>query len=76
MKIKRHIGVPAALLLYLIVIAIYAFPGRMPQITYTQWTTTIVVTLGCIVVLHFLLKKREKFRNTPTPKSTKEDLNT
>jgi cbb3-type cytochrome oxidase subunit 3 len=62
MKIKRSIGLPAALLLYLIAIAIYAFPERMPQVTYTQWITTIVVTLVCIVVLYFVLKKREKFR--------------
>ena len=63
MKIKRSVGVPAALLLYLIVIAIYAWPGRLPQITYTQWIATVVITLGCIVALYFFLKKREKFRN-------------
>ena len=63
MKIKRSIGLPAALLLYLIVIAIYAWPGRLPQITYTQWIVTVAITLGCIVALYFFLKKREKFRN-------------
>jgi len=70
MKIKRAIGVPAALLLYLIVMAIYAWPGRHPEVTYTQWIVTVIITLACIVFLYFFMKKREKFRNTP--KSSKE----
>ena len=70
MKIKRHIGVPAALLLYLIVIAVYAYPksGRLPEVTYSQWFITIGVTLACIVALYFVLKKREKFRKENNPK--------
>ena len=63
MKIKRTIGLPAALLLYLIVMAIYTWPGRFAEINYTQWIATIIITLGCIIVLYFVLKKREKFRN-------------
>ena len=63
MKIKRHIGVPGALLLYLIAISIYSWPGRSPEITYSQWIATIVITLGCIIALYFFLKKRERFRN-------------
>ena len=63
MKIKRSIGVPAALLLYLIVIAVYAWPGRKPEVTYVQWIAVVVITLVCIIALHFFLEKREKHRN-------------
>ncbi|MCL2649596.1 MAG: hypothetical protein FWD60_01055 [Candidatus Azobacteroides sp.] len=70
MKIKRSIGVPAALLLYLIAIGIYAWPGHNSNVTYGQWTAVITVTFGCIVVLYFLLRRRERHRNTP--KSPKE----
>ncbi len=75
MKIRRAIGVPAALLLYLIAIAIYAYPesGRVPQVTYSDWFITIGATLACIIILYFVLRKREKFRNTP--KSPKKHLN-
>jgi len=62
MKIKRSIGLPAALLLYLIVMGVYAWPGRSPEVTYTQWGSVIAITLACIVILYFLLKKREKYR--------------
>ena len=65
MKIKRSIGVPAALLLYLIVMSIYAWPGRNSEVTYGQWIGVIAVTLGCIIAIYFLLRRREKFRNTP-----------
>ncbi len=68
MKIKRHIGVPAALLLYLIVIAIYSWPGRFPQVSYAQWGATIAITLCCIVALYFFLKKRGEFRNKKNEK--------
>ncbi len=63
MKIKRSIGVPAALLLYLIVMAVYSWPGRQPEVTYTQWIAVVAITFVCIVALHFVLEKRDKFRN-------------
>ena len=63
MKIKRSIGVPAALFLYLIVMAVYTWPGRKPEVTYTQWIVTVAITFACIIALHFVLKKRDKFRN-------------
>ena len=63
MKIKRHIGVPAALLLYLIAMGVYTWPGRNAGTTYLQWGVVITITLACIVILYFLLKKREKYRN-------------
>ena len=62
MKIKRHIGVPAALLLYLIAIGIYTWPGHNPDVTYTQWGGVVGITLACIVALYFLFKKRDKNR--------------
>ena len=60
MKIKRSTGLPSVLLLYLIVMGVYAWPERNPEVTYTQWSSIIAITLACIVILHFLLKKREK----------------
>jgi len=62
MKIKRHIGVPATLLVYLIAMGIYTWPGRQMGISYVQWCVIVVFTLICIVILYFLLKKREKYR--------------
>ncbi len=60
---KRSYLVPLALLVYLIGISIYAYPGRMPNITWTQYGLTIGITLVCIVILYFLLKKRDQMRD-------------
>lgn len=63
-KIKRSIITPLALLIYLIAIAVYAYPGRNPDmsITWVQYGLTIGITLVCIIVLRILLIKRENAR--------------
>ena len=62
MKLKRSLVVPLALLIYLIGISIYAYPERNPEITWSQYWMTIGITLVCIVILKFLLAKRDKMR--------------
>jgi low affinity Fe/Cu permease len=63
-KIKRSTLTPLALLVYLVAIAVYAYPGRNPDmnITWLQYGLTIVITLVCIIVLRILLVKRENVR--------------
>jgi peptidoglycan biosynthesis protein MviN/MurJ (putative lipid II flippase) len=67
-KIKRSVLMPLALLIYLIFIAIYAYPGRNPEInvTWLQYAITAGVTLACIIVLRILMVKREKMRKKIT----------
>ncbi len=62
---KRSRIIPLALLVYLIVISIYAYPGRNHKlnITWEQYGLTIGITLVCIIVLSYLLKKRDKTRD-------------
>lgn len=60
---KRHKLVPLALLTYLVAISIYAWPGRNPEVSYWQYGITIGVTVVCIIVLSYLMKKREETRN-------------
>ena len=60
---KRHKLVPLVLLIYLVAISVYAWPGRNPDITYWQYGITIAVTVVCIIVLSYLMKKREEARN-------------
>ncbi len=59
---KRHKLVPLVLLIYLIVVGVFAWPGRNPDISYLQYGITIGVTVVCIVVLSYLLKKRDETR--------------
>ncbi len=63
MKLKRHITVPLLLLAYLIGISVYAWPPRNPGISFTQYWLTIAISLACIVVLSYFLKKRDGFRD-------------
>ena len=59
---KRSVILPLILLIYLIGISIYAWPGRNPEISFMQYGITIAVTLIVIVILFFLLKRRDKLR--------------
>ncbi|MFG6385584.1 MAG: hypothetical protein K1V80_03810 [Muribaculaceae bacterium] len=63
MKLTRPVVIPLILLVYLAVMAFLGLDGlRTGQTSLFQYVTTIVITLGIIVLLHFYLKKRERLR--------------
>ncbi|MCM1292595.1 MAG: hypothetical protein NC111_05315 [Bacteroides sp.] len=67
MKIRKSTILPLALFVYLLVMA---FIGR-GMLTDGRWIEYVVifgVTLVCIVLLHFTLKKREMKREQQWPK--------
>ncbi|MDE6137027.1 MAG: hypothetical protein K2F97_06090 [Muribaculaceae bacterium] len=64
MKIKRSTLIPAVLLVYLAVMAAIGYSdyaaGRMSALYYFG---IIAITLVVLVLLHFSLRRREKFRD-------------
>ena len=64
MKIKRPTLIPAVLLVYLAVMAAIGYPeyaaGRTSALYYFG---IIAITLVVLVLLHFSLKRREKYRD-------------
>ena len=62
-KIQRSTIVPLLLVVYLAVMSYIGYPeyeaGRMSALYYFG---IIIVTLGIIIALRFLLKKRERLR--------------
>lgn len=61
---KRHIIIPAALLIYLGAMAYIGLDGvRSGQTSVAQYVGTIVITLAIIVVLYFIIKKRDRLRD-------------
>ena len=63
LKNKRYIVIPAAIVVYTIVIAIYAGVKMYTPETKTSYFLVIGVNLALAVALYFILKKREDFRN-------------
>ena len=68
-KIKRHILVPAALLVYIIIMVVMAFPRYQEQGNWNEFFLIVGIALAMIVVLFFVLKRREKIRDNFTKKS-------
>jgi len=63
MKYPRATVVPALLTVYLVAMAWLGLDGlRSGRTSLFAYVATIVVSLGVIVLLHFLLKKRERLR--------------
>lgn len=64
MKIKRSTLIPAVLLVYLAVMAAIGYPeyaaGRTSALYYFG---IIAITLVVLVLLHFSLRRREKYRD-------------
>lgn len=60
---KRHIVIPSAIVIYTIVIAIYAGLKMYTPDTKGSYFLVIGVNLALAVALYFLLKKRENLRN-------------
>ncbi|MBD5346455.1 MAG: hypothetical protein HDR92_04905 [Bacteroides sp.] len=61
-KIKRSTFLPIILLVYLGVMA-YIGRGELAAGNYLYYFGIIGITLVCIVLLHFFLRKREKLRD-------------
>ena len=62
-KNKRHIVIPGAILIYTIVIAIYAGVKLYTPETKSSYFMVIGVNLVLAIALYFILKKREDLRN-------------
>lgn len=62
-KNKRHIIVPSAIVVYTIVIAIYAGMKMYTPETKGSYYLVIGVNLALAVALYFILRKRENLRN-------------
>ena len=62
MKLKRSRTIPLILLAYLIFMGFYAWPGRNPHVSFTQYWITMGVTFVCIIILSYTLKRRDEFR--------------
>lgn len=63
MKKKKYILIPLALLVYLGFMAYISYPGKNPELSYTQYYITIAITLVIIAILPYFLKRRDEFRN-------------
>lgn len=63
LKNKKYIIIPAAIVVYTVVIAIYAAYKFYTPENKTSYFLVIGVNLLLAVLLYFLLKKREDFRN-------------
>lgn len=62
-KPKRHILIPIVIFIYTIVIAIYAGINYYTPENRNSYLFVIGVNLTLAIVLYFILKKREDFRN-------------
>ena len=62
-KPKRHIFIPVVIILYTIVIAIYAGVKHYTPENKSSYFLVIGVNLALAITLYFILKKRESFRN-------------
>lgn len=62
-KNKRHIVIPVAILVYTLVIAIYFGVKSYSPDNQGAFFLVIGMNLVLAIVLYFILKKREEFRN-------------
>ena len=70
-KFKKSTVIPCALLIYLIIMAVYGFEYHADDKLF-YWGT-ISGTLLVIIILHFALKKKEKFEEERNKDNKKED---
>lgn len=80
-RLKKSIFIPAILLVYL---AVMAYMGRDKLLSgsYLEYFGILVVTLLCIAILHYTLKKQEEIRerkraeieNSQSCETNKEEL--
>ena len=60
-KLKRHVVIPFLMLCYLAVMA-YISRKRLADGEYLYYFGVIGISLGIIVLLYFVLKKKERLR--------------
>ena len=60
-KLKRHVVIPFLMLCYLAVMA-YISRQRLANGEYLYYFGVIGISLGIIVLLYFVLKKKERLR--------------
>lgn len=66
-RIPRSTLIPAVLLVYLVAMAYMGLPGlRSGQTSLLAYILTILATLVVIIVLHFVLRRRERLRRERT----------
>jgi Ca2+/Na+ antiporter len=80
-RLKKSIFIPAILLVYL---AVMAYMGRDKLLSgsYLEYFGILVVTLLCIAILHYTMKKQEEIRerkraeieNSQSSETNKEEL--
>lgn len=63
LKPQRHILIPVVIIIYTIVIAIYAGVKYYTPENKNTYFFVIGVNLALAIALYFILKKRESFRN-------------
>ena len=62
LKNKRHIFLPLALAMYAIAMAVIGYPNYKQSGNLKEFWIIIGVCLAMAVLLHFVLKRREKNR--------------
>ncbi|MGM9860216.1 MAG: hypothetical protein ACI31C_05605 [Muribaculaceae bacterium] len=61
--LPRHIVIPAALMVYLVIMAVYSYDSwAQGQLSSLQYFGTIGVTLAVIIVLSWSLRRRDRLR--------------
>lgn len=63
MKLKRHITIPLALLIYFCLMAYIGRDIILKDSNYLLYFGSIALELAVIIALYFLLKKRDRLRN-------------
>ncbi len=62
-KLKKHIVIPVAILIYTVVIAIYAYQKYYTPENKNAYFFVVGINVALAVVLYFIFKKRESFRD-------------
>ncbi len=62
LKNKKHIFLPLALAIYAIVMAVIGYPNYKESGNLKEFWIIIGVCLALAILLHFVLKRREKNR--------------
>jgi hypothetical protein len=57
---KKHIALPLVLLIYLAFMAYTFYPGKNPELSYTQYYITVGVTLALNYCIAFFSEKERR----------------